>query len=259
MRLVFESLYHNAKLQTYTRRMSLDPEKLIAIATCASIAEATVLKTAIEESGIDAILNGDSLNSAFGNVGPSLSDAKLLVRQEDAEEAAAIVRTTRESFSAPRQDPWFCGKCLEEVEGGFEVCWSCGLARDETEAPFPATADAIETIDSPDVDTEQLGRFTENPYESPRAMGASEDEEQEADPEAEKAESKMTLMLLLSAACLWVPLVPGVGALYVLHTVKRKRLPIVGRAVSFLWVAVFLLVATHLFWVWILWGPKNGV
>jgi len=210
--------------------MPLDPEKLIPVATCASIAEATVLKSAIEESGIDAVVDGDCLNSAYGNIGPSLSDAKLLVRQEDA----------------------------EEVEGGFEVCWSCGLARDEIEAPFPATADVIETIDSPDVDTDQLGRATENPYESPRAMGAAEDEEQESDPEAEKAESKMTLMLLLSAACLWIPFIPGVGALYVLHSANRKRLPIAGRAASFFWVAVFLLVATHLFWAWILWGPKNG-
>ena len=238
----------------YTLCMRSDPDKLISVAACASVAEATVLKTALEDHGIDAVLNGDSLNSAFGNVAPSLSDAQLLVRQEDAEEAAVIVRNTRDSFSAPRKDPWFCGKCLEEVEGGFEVCWSCGLARDETEAPFPATADVVEASNFPDVDTEGLGRTTDNPFESPRALGAAEEIDEEPDPDVLKAESKMTLAMLFAAACLWIPVLPAWAALFVILSARRKGLPIKGRAMAFLCVAIFLLVATHLVWWWIIAG-----
>ena len=235
--------------------MRLDPLKLISVATCASIAEATVLKTAIEDHGIDCVVSGDAVNSAYGALGSSLSDAKVMVRQEDVAEAKSIVRTTRESFSAARKEPWFCGKCLEEVDGGFEVCWSCGLARDETEADFPATAQVVEAQNFPNVDTEQLGRSTENPYESPQAIGVIEDDDRELDPEVEKAESRMMLAILFSAANLWVPVLPGIVALYLFHSARRKRLPIKGRAKAFLWVAIFLLVMTHLFWAFIVWRP----
>ena len=47
-------------------------------------------------------------------------------------------------------DAWTCGRCGEEVDSGFEVCWSCGLAYDEipTSAvekpePPPVEPDAV--------------------------------------------------------------------------------------------------------------------
>ena len=234
--------------------MQPDPDKLVRVATCASINEANVLKTALEDNGIESVVDGDAISAAFGSFGSTLTDAKLLVRREDARQAATIIRQTRETFSAPRKDPWFCGKCLEEVEGGFEVCWSCGLARDETEAPFPATAEAIATENFTTVDTQELGNSTSNPYESPRAMGTAEAVEEEPDPNLEKAESKMTLAMLFAAASLWLPVIPAFVVLFLIQSANRKRLPVKGRAKSFFWIAISLLVATHLFWIWMIWG-----
>ena len=233
--------------------MNMDPGKLVSVAACASVAESAALKAALEEQSIECIVNGDSLNSAFGNVAPSLSDSKLLVRLEDAEEAKSIVKSARASFSAPRKDAWFCGKCLEEVEGGFEVCWSCEFVRDEVEAPFPATADVIEHLDFRAVETEQLGRSTENPYESPRAIGVAADtDDEEVDPDVADAESKMTLGLLFTAASVFVPIIPVLIACYFFSLAVRKRTPLSGKAKFTMWLGVFVLVITHLGWLWLM-------
>ena len=211
--------------------MNLDPEKLVSVAHCASVAEATALQAVIEEEGIACVVNGDALNSAFGNVAPSLCDSKLLVRFEDAAKATSIIKSARVSFSAPRQDNWFCGKCLEEVDGGFELCWSCEQTREEVEASFPATADAVVDLKFPAVDTDQLGRSTDNPYESPRAIGVAEEEDDfEIDPDVAAVESKMIMGLLISAGSFLCPVVPAALAFFVFNSAFRKRLPLSGIA-----------------------------
>ena len=48
---------------------------------------------------------------------------------------------------------WKCPKCHESVEDDFDVCWSCGTARDGTEDP---SFRAAEKSDGPDEESEDL-------------------------------------------------------------------------------------------------------
>ena len=219
---------------------------------CQTVVEADVLKIALEEAGIDSTVDGAALNTTFGPMaGHVISGVRLIVRQEDADDALEVIQSTRDSWVGPVQDPWFCGKCLEEIEGGFEICWSCGKTRDEVETDFPATADSIETMPVEDVDSSNLGRATDNPYESPRAMGVVDPDEPEQDPEEADAESRMVIGLLISGASFLIPVLPAVIASLIFSSAFRKRLPLSRRAKFALWAGVFLIVASQLMWLWI--------
>ena len=159
--------------------MKDDPERLVSVAGCGTPTEADMLKLALEEHGIDSMIDGSELSTTLGHIGSAIGDVRILVRAGNATEAKAIIVATREAYVAPKEDPWFCGKCLEEVEGGFEICWSCGVLREEVEAPFPATATAIQHGEEHDIDTDSLGRETDNPYESPQALGTAENKPNE--------------------------------------------------------------------------------
>ena len=157
-----------------------DPTQPICIFRCDDITEAEMLKHAIEAEGIDITVDGAALNTTFGAIsGPMISAVKLIVRREDAAEALELIEEIKESWAAPDQDAWYCEACHEEIDGGFQICWSCGGDRDEVAGEFPAMTDAIESEELADVDTAQLGRKTENPYESPRAMGVADEIPQE--------------------------------------------------------------------------------
>lgn len=233
--------------------MTNDPAKPVSIAICNNISEADMLKIALEEQGIESTIDGAALNAAFGGMSV-VSSVKIFVRQEDAAEALAIIKATEEAYVAPPKEKWFCGKCLEEVEGSFDVCWSCTLPRDEIEAPFPATADVIEAVDFPKVDTDELGRSSENPYESPRAMGAAEEDEDEEDEltlEAKAMESNFILGLLFSAGSLFIPILPALAAGAMFRFGFRKKLPMTFNSKVAFVAAILILIASHTVWLWV--------
>jgi len=237
--------------------MSPDPDKPVSVVSCQNVAEADVLKIALEEAGIESTIDGATLNTAFALplTGHAIGGVRLIVRQRDAEDALKVIQRTRDSWTAPRQDPWFCGQCLEEVDGGFEICWSCGKSRSEVEGEFPATADRVEVLEIPVVQTDSLGRETENPYESPRAMGVADEEEIEQDPDEALAESRVMLGLAISAASFMLPIFPALAAWYIFYSVFRKRMPLSSRARTAFWFAILLITVSHLFWLWIWVSP----
>jgi hypothetical protein len=238
--------------------MKYDDDYLVSVAGCGSVGEADMLIIALAEHGINASLEGGELNTALGHIGSALGDVKILVRASDAREAKAIVIATRESYVAPDQDPWFCGKCLEEVAGGFEICWCCSLVRVDVEAPFPATADAIELLDSPAVNTDDLGRLTGNPYESPQAIGAAEEKEKEVDPEVKAIEYLLLYALLFSVLCVVVPILPAFPALFAILSASKKGVGRSKRAKFTYEACVFTLLAANLigicFWYYLSYG-----
>ena len=235
--------------------MTTDPERPVSIARCDTAAEAEMLKTALEAAGVESTLDGDALNATFGVLyGPVISSVKLIVRQRDAAEAVEIIKETRESWVASDQAPWFCGVCREEIEGGFDICWCCGGIRDDVETEFPPLADSIETENFEAVDTRDLGRDTDNPYESPRAMGAAElaNPERELGPEAVRAESRMLLGLMFSLGSMLLPVIPALVAGAIFRDALKRKLPFSIRAKLMLCLAVAIIITTHVFWFWFL-------
>ena len=231
--------------------MTTDPEKPVYIARCDNATEAEMLKTALEMEGVKATLDGDALNATFGVLyGPVISSMKLIVRQRDAVEAAKIIKATRDSWIASDQEPWFCGVCREEIDGGFDICWCCGGIREDVESEFPTLADSIEPENFGTVDASDLGRRTENPYESPRAIGAAEvaNPDHEQGPAKSNAESKILLGLMFSLGCVVLPVIPALAAGAVFRDVLKRKLPLSIRAKFIFCLSVAIIIAVHVFW-----------
>ena len=123
-------------------------DKLITIAEFASTEEANIARSALEAQDIGAVVSEMAAADALSHVG-AVARVKLQVHEENAEAANKLLKLTRE---ATFESGWVCHECGEEVDVGFEVCWSCGAvfdptnvlpARSKPEADeFPGDADA---------------------------------------------------------------------------------------------------------------------
>ncbi len=108
-------------------------DDLVTVATFRSPQEASITKAALSCEGIEAFIQGAASSSMLSYYGSSVAGASLQVRQSEAERAAVLLadfesaaRKTDETAS-----PWQCANCGAEVDGGFELCWSCGNEFDE--------------------------------------------------------------------------------------------------------------------------------
>lgn len=164
---------------------------LAQVASFENAFEAEQARAILEEHGMSAFIDGANANTTLSHVGTALGGVRLFVRLEDLAAAAELL----DSFSAGSEKtgpPWFCGNCQEEVDAGFECCWSCGRHREEVEQPFPPTQsapipsaeEASDTSELPTVPVDQAA----NPYVSPRSdryLRSQIDDDALSDPEAE--------------------------------------------------------------------------
>jgi len=152
---------------------------LIQIASFGNPVEAEQVRLVLENQGIAAFVDGANASNVLSHVGTALGGVRLLVAQHDVARATEIIRSS-EGTTGSAEDAWFCGHCREEVDAGFDVCWSCGKDRDEVEQPFPhpsseSSSEATEQVDV-DVDhvtenfaPERPAEDKLNPYASPLA------------------------------------------------------------------------------------------
>lgn len=81
-------------------------------------------KNLLEINGIECFLKNEYSASAGGNLGIANTAVELWVRDAaDAQKAAGIIE--KDISNATEKQPWVCGKCSEENDGSFEVCWKC--------------------------------------------------------------------------------------------------------------------------------------
>jgi hypothetical protein len=78
----------------------------------------------LRQAGIDASVQRQFLSSAAGELPPDQCLPEIWVLHEEQEGAARELLA--QLLSLP-QRRWLCA-CGEEVEGGFQSCWNCGLA-----------------------------------------------------------------------------------------------------------------------------------
>lgn len=63
------------------------------------------------------------LQGSVGEVPPHEAALEIWVQHEEQfARAKALIDDLR---SAPQRQ-WFCLRCNEKIEGGFEQCWNCG-------------------------------------------------------------------------------------------------------------------------------------
>ena len=111
--------------------------QLVRVATFNSEIEADHVRSVLRENGILSYVDGGTTNTMLSHVGSALGGVRLLTSSADAGTARDMIESLRFDTQSHR-DPWYCGRCQQEVDAGFDVCWSCGGERDEVGALSPA-------------------------------------------------------------------------------------------------------------------------
>lgn len=95
--------------------------------------DAHLLKGALESEGIEAVVQGEFLWIARGEV-PITTDTApsvWVIDEADYERATEIANEfqSSEEMGGPENKVWKCGNCNETNEGQFTECWHCGTSR----------------------------------------------------------------------------------------------------------------------------------
>jgi hypothetical protein len=93
------------------------------LARAPNIAVAALWADALCQAGFDASVQRYFLGSIAGDLPPDQCLPEVWIG-DDAQEAGA--KEMLEQLRSLPQRRWTCA-CGEEVEGGFESCWNCGL------------------------------------------------------------------------------------------------------------------------------------
>ncbi len=94
--------------------------------------EAYLVRDALEQAGIEAIVVGDMLQGALGLLPITDLEPRVLVADRDYEHACKVLADLKAiQYNASRGGGrWRCSQCGEMNEGTFELCWNCGCSRD---------------------------------------------------------------------------------------------------------------------------------
>ncbi|WP_018950192.1 DUF2007 domain-containing protein [Thioalkalivibrio sp. ALMg11] len=85
------------------------------------------IETLLQDAGIPAYVNQAGLYSAAGGVPPTETWARIMVvHEEQAEEARAIILEYLEGEPEHDGKDWKCPRCGEVIEPQFTQCWNCG-------------------------------------------------------------------------------------------------------------------------------------
>lgn len=155
---------------------------MIRVAQPADPMEAQHLLGVLEEHGIRAIVQGESLWAARGELpfGPESAPSLWVNDEADAQRARQLLAEHRRSpvqsrcpkcgadlreaddtrcpaCAAPLRhvESWTCPNCHEEVETQFTNCWSCGLERGDV--PVSSPRDPRPAADQPTSTCDQCG------------------------------------------------------------------------------------------------------
>ncbi len=103
--------------------------ELTRLLVCETELQAKIVKGFLEENGIKVMVKGlDTGGAVFGG---AVEDAEIeiFVSVDDLEKTQELLEALEEEEGDPVPE-WIC-KCGEEVDEGFELCWSCGAEYQE--------------------------------------------------------------------------------------------------------------------------------
>lgn len=84
------------------------------------------IKDLLAEKGIVTIIKNEFLSGGVGELPPTEVWPELwIVDKEDKVPAERIVDEFLQSTKSSPQN-WTCKNCGQEIEGQFNICWSCG-------------------------------------------------------------------------------------------------------------------------------------
>ncbi len=108
--------------------------KLVTVAIFENAAQAHAAKSLLDLAGVQSVITDEELVSQLWHIG-AFNGIKLQVVAEDEKLARRTLHDAGESPERVHGAPWRCIKCQEVIEADFEVCWSCGAAREEAADP----------------------------------------------------------------------------------------------------------------------------
>jgi len=99
--------------------------------------DASFVQGLLKQEGIDAVVQGQALGTAWGTLPLSAESLpSVWVPEADVQRAGPIVERYRRTDEANADDDaerlrttWTCPQCGEKVEDQFTHCWKCGHAR----------------------------------------------------------------------------------------------------------------------------------
>lgn len=137
------------------------PEKLVAVASFTTPVEAELAKNHLETEGISARLANDSTVGWFWYISNAVGGIQLLVGEEQAERALAILESAPGGQDIPgsgesEEATWTCERCGAQVSAELEYC-PCGEVDAENRSdpagpslaePRGATGDARDQLET---------------------------------------------------------------------------------------------------------------
>lgn len=92
--------------------------------------EAQVLKDVLGANHVAAVILGDYLSGAAGELPANIYPAVWVVENRDLPRAEELLRDfTKSRGINAENNAWHCPRCGEWVEANFEVCWNCATPR----------------------------------------------------------------------------------------------------------------------------------
>ncbi len=120
-------------------------QKLTRVCTFPSELAAQQAKNFLAAEGISGYLENANTQTMLGYVGPALGGVKLLVPDEDVDSAKQLL--AKEDVASTIA-AWTCPRCGSEVDSGFELCWKCGHAFNDSETPAAPADSGLDAVDT---------------------------------------------------------------------------------------------------------------
>lgn len=141
----------------------MSSSSLVGVALYQSYQEASMAQAALTAEAVESELVGGVTADTLAYYGTATGGVTLLVRQEDAARAGRILdEIGRRRDAEVALPPWRCPDCGELVEGGFDLCWSCGELKPDVHQDVEAEIQSNPEGHATPVDPAELGgRWTE--------------------------------------------------------------------------------------------------
>lgn len=92
--------------------------------------EAQMLTDELLGAGVEAVILGDYLTGAAGELPANIWPAVWVVSDGDFDKARQVLqRFTNHQKLKQEESDWRCMKCGEWVDATFDVCWNCATPR----------------------------------------------------------------------------------------------------------------------------------
>ncbi len=102
----------------------MDPNDLLRVALYDTRSEAQFVLAALLENGIDAKLSVDEHSALGMDLDVHADEVELIVKRAEFDKAKEIIEDL-ETGEVEKVPAWTC-QCGEDVDEGFDTCWSCG-------------------------------------------------------------------------------------------------------------------------------------